>query len=204
MRKIDLSGKRFDRWTVLQESGRNKYGHLLWLCRCDCGKEVLVLGDSLRRGKSKSCGCLTVEQTVKRNYRHGDTKDRLYKIWWGIKMRTTNPNRKEYPRYGGRGIKLCNEWADDHLAFKEWALSNGYSENLSLDRIDVNGDYEPSNCRWATDLEQANNQTSNHLITYNGKTMNITQWSKETGIPRSTISGRLFKGKKSIEESLRF
>lgn len=204
MKKIDLSGKKFGRWTVLQESGRNKHNHLLWLCQCACGKKVIVLGDSLRKGRSKSCGCFAAEQTTKRNYKHGDSKERLYKIWWGIKMRTTNPKRKSYPNYGGRGIKLCDEWLNDYLAFRNWALSNGYSENLSIDRIDVNGNYEPLNCRWATDSEQANNQTSNNLITHNGQTMNITQWSKKTGIPRTTISARLFRDKKPIKEVLSF
>ena len=203
MKKINLYGKRFGRWTVLRESGRNKHNHLLWLCKCDCGQESVVLGDSLRKGSSKSCGCLTAEQTAKRNLKHGDSKERLYRIWSGMRVRTTNTRRKEYPNYGGRGIKVCDEW-QDYQTFKEWALSNGYSNDLSIDRIDVNGDYEPANCRWATDLEQMNNQTSNHLITYGGKTMNISQWAEETGIPRSTISARLFRDGKSIKKALGF
>lgn len=202
MKKIDLTGKKFGRLTVLAESGRNKNNHIIWLCKCDCGNEKNVLGDSLRRGHTLSCGCLALEKLSKRSYKHGYSNERLYRIWAGIKTRTTNKNRREYPNYGGRGIRMCSEWFSDYLVFRKWALENGYGDSLSIDRIDVNGNYEPSNCRWANDNVQMNNQRSNHLITCNGKTQNIAQWSKETGIPRPTISSRIFKYKMTPEKAL--
>ena len=202
MKKVNLIGVRFGRLTVVSEAGKNKSKHIEWLCRCDCGNEKIVLGDSLRRGITNSCGCYAAEKTVKRNFKHGFCQERLYKIWWGMKMRTCNKKRKEYKNYGGRGIVLCDEWLNDYLSFRNWALNNGYRDNLSIDRIDVNGNYEPSNCRWANDKEQANNVRNNHLLIFDGKAQNITQWSEETGIPRTTISSRLNRSKWSTEKTL--
>jgi hypothetical protein len=192
----NLIGKQFGRLTVVdlseKMSGRKSY----WVCKCECGNEKLVRSDSLKSGNVQSCGCLKVEQNkVNLNQtKHGDTTrgnhKRLWQIWQGIKQRTSNPNKKTYARYGGRGIVMCEEWKDDYIAFRDWALNNGYSDDLTIDRIDVDGNYEPSNCRWATNKEQCNNRRTNVLIEWNGKTQNIEKWSEETGIPYRVLHDR--------------
>lgn len=202
MKKINLVGLRFGKLTVLSESIKNKSGHIKWLCKCGCGNEKIIDGHSLRSGKTKSCGCYASQKTKERNYKHGYCKERLYKIWWGIKMRTCNEKRREYKYYGGRGIIMCDEWLNNYLAFRKWAISNGYKDNLSIDRIDVDGNYCSDNCRWTDNETQANNMTTNHLLKFNGRTQNITQWSKELGINRLTISARVNRGKLSDQEAL--
>lgn len=165
-RIIDLSGQRFGRWTVIcrgkdkvSESGSKK---ITWHCVCDCGNEADVAASNLRSGKSISCGCLQREKCSERMKRintiHGDTHTRLFRIWTGMKTRCFNPNDKAYPRYGGRGITICEEWQHNFSAFRDWALSHGYSDDLSIDRIDNDGNYCPQNCRWATAKEQVHNR----------------------------------------------
>ena len=192
----DLTGKKFGRLTVLglseKKSGRKSY----WVCECDCGNKKLVRSDSLKRGQVQSCVCLKKEQNKINLDRttHGDTPTgehkRLWEIWQGIKQRTSNPNNKSYARYGGRGISVCEEWRENYVNFRDWALNNGYSDNLTIERIDVNGDYCPENCRWATVKEQCNNRRTNVLIEWNGKTQNIERWSEETGIPYKILHDR--------------
>lgn len=121
---------------------------------------------------------------------HNDTKTRLFKIWSGMKERCYRVNHKHYKNYGGRGIEICTEWKDDYLTFKQWALCNGYKENLTLDRINVNGNYEPQNCRWITVKEQMNNKRNNHLIKIEGKMLTISQISEKYNIPKSTVRWR--------------
>lgn len=127
--------------------------------------------------------------------------ERLYRIWMAMRARCMCKNLKTYKRYGGRGIKICDEW-NDYLVFKEWALSNGYSDHLSIDRINNDGNYEPSNCRWATNKEQANNKRNNHIITINGESHTFAEWSKISGINYSTIRSRINRNKISPEEIL--
>lgn len=157
--KIDLTGQRFGRLKVLKESGRDGKGEILWHCQCDCGVETNVRGYSLRKNLTKSCGCFEKEARKEGNHTtHGLSKTRIFKIFHGMKKRCYNPECVAYSNYGGRGIKICDEWLNNYTSFHDWALSNGYADNLSIDRIDVNGNYEPSNCRWVDAKTQANNR----------------------------------------------
>lgn len=162
-RAKDISGERFGKWTVLSRAGSNKDGRAMWLCECDCGTVRTVVGKTLIAGTSQCCGCTRKENAARAssntNRKHGMRNTRLYVIWRSMKGRIKYPSTNSYERYGGRGIRVCEEWENDFSKFSDWALSHGYSEDLTLDRIDPDGDYEPSNCRWATWSEQARNRS---------------------------------------------
>ena len=128
------------------------------------------------------------------NVKHGMKKTRIYRIWQGIKQRTTNPNNGEFSEYGGRGVDICVEWANSFESFKQWSFENGYSDNLSIDRIDNNKGYSPDNCRWADRETQGNNKRNNIVLEYHGERKTITQWSKIIGISRGTLAGRYYSG----------
>lgn len=176
---IDLTGRRFGRLVVIGQSGhQNK--HILWKCRCDCGNVVDVLGLNLRRGNTKSCGCLAVDELVERVKTHGKHNTRIYRIYRNMKNRCYNPNVKSYNDYGGRGIKICEEWNGENgfQNFYDWAIANGYTDELSIDRIDNDGNYEPSNCRWVTDERQARNKRNTIMIEHNGVEKSISEWAE--------------------------
>lgn len=197
MAKIDMVGKRFGRLVVVSEATKDKARAVKWNCVCDCGNTVTVAGPDLRRGKSRSCGCYmrdkNRENRTKMNLTHGMTGTRIFKIWCGMKKRCYDPKQPAYKNYGGRGIKLCDEWLD-FSKFYSWAMANGYTDELTIDRIDVNGNYEPSNCRWATHKEQNNNTRRSRLLTYDGETLTLSQWSEKTGINHATLWDRLNSG----------
>lgn len=152
----DLTGQRFGRLLVLEPLFGGK--RTRWKCLCDCGQVTIVgSGAHLTSGNTRSCGCLHRECSKNRHYKHGGKGTRLYNIWKNMRQRCYNPNRPDYYLYGGRGIKIDDSWADFGV-FKEWALANGYQTDLTIDRKDVNGDYGPDNCRWATWEEQRHNQ----------------------------------------------
>lgn len=208
---IDLTGQRFGRLVVIKmhEHTYGKYGKITWLCKCDCGNTKVINGECLRDGGTRSCGCLHDELIVARNTKHGCTitgqKDRLYTVWASMKNRCNNPNSDFYYRYGGRGIKVCEEWKNDYAAFKEWAYANGYDENAdfmqcTIDRIDLDKGYSPENCRWTDIVSQANLRSNSHWITYKGKTQTLAQWARELGVGYSMLSIRLKKGW-SVEEA---
>lgn len=199
----NLVGLKFNKLTVIKKIGRNNYGKTEWLCKCDCGKETITTGNNLKSGNTKSCGCHNLEQIIKRNTKHNLRYTRIYQTWLSIKRRCYNKNFKEYHNYGGRGIVVCSEWLDDFMNFYNWGMSNGYKENLSIDRINVNGNYEPSNCRWATLKEQANNKTTNHFITYKGITKTITQWAEFFNIDKRLLQDRIKKLKWDFEKAVK-
>lgn len=190
-RFIDMSGQKFGRLTVLCRA-ENRGRTTMWLCKCDCGNETVVSAGHLKNGHTTSCGCYRKEKVVSDNTTHNMTGTRLYRIWANMKQRCEKPSNPKYINYGARGIRLCDEWHDS-CKFFEWALSNGYRDDLTIDRIDVNGDYEPSNCRWATTAEQALNRTDNHWITYNGVTQTMKEWSDELNIPYKILEHRINK-----------
>ena len=183
-KKYDLTGQRFGRLTALYIVPNNNH-HTRWHCVCDCGKTKDVLQQNLSNGHVRSCGCLLTESNSKKiaalNFSmnresHNETRTRLYRIWVGIKSRCCRASSAGYRNYGGRGISVCDEWKDSFLAFKSWSIANGYNETLSIDRIDVNGDYSPANCRWATPSVQQFNKrksernTSGHVgVSWNKK-----------------------------------
>lgn len=196
----DLTGQKFGRLTVIERAENGKNGSTRWLCRCECGNEKIIEGGHLRSHKIKSCGCLLTDVLIKRNYTHGMTNTRLFHIWQGIKNRCYNKNFEHYKHYGERGITICKEWKNDFVKFYDWSMNNSYNDTLTIDRIDVNGDYEPSNCRWVKQAEQSRNRRDTVYITYNGETHTFYEWSKITGINQNTLCTRYYRDKKLGEE----
>lgn len=193
----DITGERYGRLTVLSREGKNGSGSITWRCKCDCGKEVVISGKALRRGEAKSCGCTRNEKIAavgKKNATHGERHTKLYSQWSSMKARCSNPAHNRYELYGGRGIAVCAEWANNFEAFRDWAIANGYRDGLTIDRKDTDGPYSPENCRWATQKEQQNNRRNNRRITYGGKSQTLQQWAEERGIKRQTIQTRLSRG----------
>lgn len=202
----DLRGRRFGRLTVIDISPRKDGHSSWWVCQCDCGNVKEVRRSCLIRGFTKSCGCLNRELARKHGRqmmsKHGWYGTRAYHIWRGTIDRCENPNCSQYHNYGGRGIKICAEWRDSPQAFCEWAMANGYSDKLTLDRIDTNGNYEPSNCRWITMDKQQTNKRNNVNITFNGKTQCVAEWARELGLTQHRLYQRINAGWTNPQEIL--
>ena len=201
-------GQKFNRLTVIafEKVKRKNYSGTRWIVRCDCGTLKSVEPKRVISGHTMSCGCLKAENTIEFNKRtkvkHGGRQDRLYTIWHNMKQRCYGITYKDYPQWGGRGICVCDEWKDDYAAFREWALSNGYAQGLSLDRIDVDGNYSPQNCRWADWSTQAKNRTNSHNYVINGEKKNLVDLADEYGIKYGTLYQRVHLYKWPIEKAL--
>ena len=189
-RFIDLTGRKFGRLTVIDRV-QNRGEKVAWKCLCECGNTSIVTGTALKSGKSKSCGCLKLENPS--NLRHGKYGIRQYRIWIMMKQRCYNPKTPTYKHYGGRGITVCDEWLHNFQAFYDWAMANGYADDLTIDRKDVNGNYEPSNCRWATSEEQHTNTRRNVYFEYNGEKLTLSQLAHKYNIPVETLWNRIYK-----------
>ena len=183
--KYNMIGKKFGRLTVLEEcKERSIRGYKLYKCQCDCGNICYVAGIRLRNKETKSCGCL----------KHGKSTTKIYKVYSHMKARCYNKNNKDYKYYGGRGITICDEWLNDFMSFYDWAYENGYDDNLTIDRIDVNGNYEPNNCRWIDMKQQCNNRRSCVYLAYNGKTQSLMEWARELNVNYDMLRQRKNRG----------
>lgn len=189
--KKDFVGLKYGRLTVISKTNKKSGNNWIYLCKCDCGNLKEVSTANLTSGKVKSCGCLSYENRKKSRPKHGFSRQRLYHLYYGIKYRCYNKKSHEYFRYGGRGITMCDEWKNSFDIFKNWALSNGYSENLSIDRIDNNGNYEPSNCRWVDGFVQQNNTRHNKFYEYNGESLTLSQLARKYNLNVQTLFHRL-------------
>ena len=190
------AGSRFGKMVVIERSSESKYGERRWLCRCDCGVVKTVPGSDLRSGKICSCGCLKHDTKVRLT--HGGSGTKLYEVFKTMHRRCESPSSNRYNHYGARGISVCEEWSNFD-AFREWAYTNGYSEGLTLDRIDNNGNYCPENCRWATAKEQSNNRRNSVWVEINGVRKTVAEWSNVSGISPYTLYSRVNRGVTGIE-----
>ncbi len=198
MKLNDITNQRFGRLTVIKRA-ESKNGRTMWLCKCDCGNYKNISSSSLTRGTTKSCGCYNLEKLSERA-KHNMSKTRLYKIWSCMKYRCYGKNHKEFYLYGDRGITVCDDW-QEFTGFYKWAKDK-YFEGSSIDRIDPNGNYEPSNCRFADKYTQANNKRNNKYYVYKGEKLTISQLSKKYNLNYFALGDRLRKGidiEKAIE-----
>ena len=198
----DLTGERFGRLVVLNVDHYQKTEHckrVFWKCLCDCGKYTVIRSDCLTSGNTTSCGCFDYERRCKPN---SIKKHKLYRVYWAMKDRCYHTTCKAYKYYGGKGVKIYQEWLDNYENFYNWCMNNGYKNGLTIDRIDVNGNYEPNNCRFITQKEQVNNTTRNRIFTFNGESLNIAQWAEKLDININTLYARLVTNKWSVERAL--
>jgi len=194
-RKIDITGKRFGRLLVLEEAGHQR-AEIRWKCLCDCGNIAYFPGWDLRTGRIVSCGCKRKEGRPSNSFQYKNVGTQIYHAYVNMKTRCYNPHYYLYQHYGGKGITICDEWLgkDGFENFYNWSMTHGYSAGLSIDRIDNSKEYSPSNCRWATMTEQQNNRTNNRMITANGETHTMAEWSRLSNIRYETIQRRLSSG----------
>lgn len=190
MRQIkDMTGQKFGRLTVLHRLYNYHKKGVYWLCVCECGNLTEVNGKDLRKGNTKSCGCFRGRYPrIKKN------QPRLYRIYHNMRNRCHYKKHDRYKNYGGRGIKVCDEWLNSYKSFENWALTHGYNDNLTIDRIDANGNYEPNNCKWSTKKQQSRNTTKNVYLTYNNETMIIKDWATKLNTNYATILSRYHRG----------
>lgn len=187
-------GDRFERLQVVRQTKATN-GYTAFVCLCDCGNETIATAHQLKSKKKMSCGCYHREMVVANATKHGMSRSRIYKVWIGIKGRCLNPNKKAYKWYGGRGIVICDEWLRFEN-FYQWAMSNGYKNNLTIERILNDGPYSPENCKFILNSEQSKNRRDLYWITYNGETRTLSGWAMKLGMYRKTLSIRLARWSK--------
>lgn len=192
--KRDLIGKRFGKLVVVEKLKLNNHKETEWLCLCDCGNEYVSTSNRLTSGKTTQCRACSFKQMARKQTIHGCEPVKLWRTYQNMKTRCNNENSLDFKRYGERGIKVCDEWNSSFANFKKWALENGWSENLTLDRIDNNIGYSPDNCRWVTMTTQSNNRRSNRILVCDGKKDTMANWARRTGLPYWLIQTRLSKG----------
>ncbi len=199
----DIKGNRYNKLVALEFSHSHQK-NAYWKFQCDCGQVTTLAAHSVKRGDSKSCGCHRREVSRQKATIHGHAANggqtRLYRIWAAMNRRCDLETHGAYDRYGGRGIHVCAEWANSFQAFEQWAMSSGYSDELSIDRRDNDGGYEPGNCRWVTEKVQANNRSSNRTVIYEGVEMTLASFAELIGLDPNTVAYRLNNGW-SIEET---
>ena len=191
----DLIGHKFGKLTVIKNVGTNKRHNTLWLCKCECGNNKIVARDKLITGNTKSCGCLKKQHCSSLHKTHSLSNTKIGYTWRGMKSRCYNPKNENYKNYGGRGIKVCDEWLNDFMNFYNWSINNGYKEDLSIDRINSDGNYEPNNCRWITWKEQTRNTRRNRMITYNNEAHCLAEWAEILGIDYCKLKNKINKTK---------
>lgn len=195
-------GQKYNSLTIIGFEHRKSSWY--WKCRCECGKEIVCSPLKAITGHTKSCGCKKIERchemTVKYRTTHGGRNERLYHIWHGVKQRCCSSTSKDYANYGGRGIAVCGEWKDSYSAFREWAYNSGYEENLTIDRIDVNGNYEPSNCRWVPIEEQAKNKRNSIIVEIGGEKKCLVDWCEYYGVNYQTAYSHVVRLGESPKE----
>ena len=203
---IDLTGKRFNYLTVIERYGHDSQGSVTWKCQCDCGNKTITTSRNLKSGHTKSCGCYGIKVSRESKITHNMTETRLYQIWLNMKRRCDNKKVQSYKLYGERGIEVCKEWRESFESFAEWSFQNGYDENkpakeCSIDRIDNDKGYEPSNCRWVSQKAQARNKRNNHVIEYKGEKRILKEWAEVLGMNYGTLVARINTHKWSIERA---
>lgn len=198
MRKIDITGNKYHRLTVLSFHSKSSKNQSLWLCKCDCGKTTIAFGLNLKRGHTKSCGCLRLENSG--GFKHGGYKTKEHSTWRSMRARCYTVTFPFYYLYGGRGIKICERWQDFTLFLQD--MGQAPTKKHSIDRINPDGDYEPSNCRWATPREQANNKSKTKYFEFNGKVDTIPNHSRALGLSVKTVWRRIRISGLSVYEAL--
>ena len=199
-RLINLAGKKFHRLEVLSLIGKDKANHAIWKCKCDCGNETNIQSSHLITGHTKSCGCLHKEALTKHGFcvKNGN---KLYSAWQAMVARCYNEKTESYHNYGGRGIIVCDRWIDSPANFIN-DMGVPFNKSLTLERIDVDGNYEPSNCKWASMKQQQRNKRNNNVIEFNGESLCLSAWCEKLGLKESTLRNRLTVRNWSIEKSL--
>ena len=191
-------GQKYGRLTVIGTTRKPNVNAYYWKCRCDCGNEVVCSPYKAITGHTNSCGCYKRDKTIESNKvkkkTHGGRYERLYSIWDGMKVRCYAPTNKDYPRWGGRGVTVCDEWKNDYAKFREWAYANGYDDKLTIDRIDPNGNYEPDNCRWITNEAQQRNRRNAITIEWDGEPMALADWCEKYNVKYVTANKAYHKG----------
>jgi len=198
---IDITGNKYGRLTVVCMVSKKSKNMTRWLCECECGIFIKSNKGNLINGHTKSCGCYSREIITGNKYRqtHGQSRTRLYHIWQSMKQRCYDEHVKEFIRYGGRGIGICDTWKSEFIPFYEWAITNGYDDQLTIDRINNNSNYSPHNCRWVSTKDQNRNKTSSRMLEFDGKNECVGYWSELLNIPKTTILNRLNRGCSSSE-----